>query len=144
MILTDFFEFRLYRDGTLIDRVTIGRYFTARQLKTTPPLENVDEFVSLLEKFFAFKLPRTFTAEKLAVELAKRTRFLRDQVVAEELRDESSGGGDLSGFYQAFKKYLIAGLTPEQFADLYSQTITYGLFAARTRAGDEPVAPELR
>jgi predicted helicase len=55
-------------------------------------------------------------------------------VVAEELRDEGSGGGDLSGFYQAFKKYLIAGLTPEQFADLYSQTITYGLFAARTRA----------
>jgi hypothetical protein len=134
LILTDFFEFRLYRDGILIDRATIGRYFTARQLKTTPPLENVDEFETLLNKFFAFKLPKTFTAEKLAVELAKRTRFLRDQVVAEELRDESPGGGDLSGFYKAFKKYLIAGLTPEQFADLYSQTITYGLFAARTRA----------
>ena len=134
LILTDFFEFRLYREGTLIDQVTIGRYFTARQLKTTPPLENVDEFEALLEKFFAFKLPKTFTAEKLAVELAKRTRFLRDQVVAEELRDESTGGGDLSGFYRAFKRYLIAGLTQEQFADLYSQTITYGLFAARTRA----------
>ena len=135
VILTDFFEFRLYRDGVMIDRVTIGRYFTARQLKSTPTLENAEAFETLLEKFFAFKLPQSFTAEKLAVELAKRTRFLRDQVVAEELRDESSGGsGDLSGFYQAFKKYLIAGLTTEQFADLYSQTITYGLFAARTRA----------
>ena len=134
VILTDFYEFRLYREGELIDKVSIGRHFTARQLKSTPPLENVDEFEGLLEKFFAFKLPKTFTAEKLAVELAKRTRFLRDQVVAEELRDESTGGGDLSGFYKAFKKYLIAGLTPEQFADLYSQTITYGLFAAKTRA----------
>ena len=36
-------------------------------------------------------------------------------------------------FYQAFKQYLIPSLTPEEFADLYSQTITYGLFAARTR-----------
>ena len=135
VILTDFFEFRLYRDGVMIDRVTIGRYFTARQLKSTPTLENAEAFETLLEKFFAFKLPQSFTAEKLAVELAKRTGFLRDQVVAEELRDENSGGGgDLSGFYQAFKKYLIAGLTTEQFADLYSQTITYGLFAARTRA----------
>ncbi|HAF48170.1 MAG TPA: DNA methyltransferase [Anaerolineaceae bacterium] len=134
LILTDFYEFRLYREGQLIDRVTIGRHFTARQLKTTPVVENADEFEALMAKFFAFKLPKSFTAEKLAVDLAKRTRFLRDQVVAEELRDESTGGGDLSGFFNAFKQYLIAGLTQEQFADLYSQTITYGLFAAKTRA----------
>jgi hypothetical protein len=134
LILTDFYEFRLYREGQLIDRVTIGRHFTARQLKTTPVVENPDEFEALMAKFFAFKLPKSFTAEKLAVDLAKRTRFLRDQVVAEELRDESTGGGGLSGFYNAFKRYLIAGLTQEQFADLYSQTITYGLFAAKTRA----------
>jgi len=31
LILTDFFEFRLYREGTLIDQVTIARYFTANQ-----------------------------------------------------------------------------------------------------------------
>jgi hypothetical protein len=41
------------------------------------------------------------------------------------------------GFYKAFQKYLIPSLTPEQFADLYSQTITYGLFAARTRTEGE-------
>lgn len=134
VILTDFYEFRLYREGQLIDQVSIGRHFTAKQLKSTPSLENVDPFKELLEKFFAFKLPETFTAEKLAIELAKRTRFLRDQVVTEELRDEEQGGSGLSGFFNAFKEYLIAGLTQEQFADLYSQTITYGLFAARTRA----------
>jgi len=36
-----------------------------------------------------------------------------------------------------FKKYLIGTLTEKQFADLYAQTITYGLFAARTRANGE-------
>ncbi|MDY6867588.1 MAG: N-6 DNA methylase [Chloroflexota bacterium] len=134
IILTDFYEFCLYREGQLIDKISIGRHFTAKQLKSTPPLENIEQFQELLEKFFAFKLPETFTAEKLAIELAKRTRFLRDQVVTEELRDEEQGGTGLSGFFNAFKEYLIAGLTQEQFADLYSQTITYGLFAARTRA----------
>ena len=133
LILTDFYEFRLYRDGQEIERATIGRRFTAQKLKTTPKLENIEAFEKLANQFFGFKLPRTFTAESLAVELAKRTRFLRDQVVAEELKESELGKGDIFGFYEAFQKYLIPSLTPEQFADLYSQTITYGLFAARTR-----------
>ena len=71
----------------------------------------------------------------LAKELAKRTRFLKDEVVIQELKEEESQGkGFISGFYEAFRKYLISGLSKEEFADLYSQTITYGLFAARTRS----------
>lgn len=67
------------------------------------------------------------------MELAKRTRFLRD-VVAEELREEQAKeAGTLLGFFEAFQRYLIAHLSVEDFADLYAQTITYGLFAARTR-----------
>ena len=133
LILTDFYEFRLYRDGQEVDRVTIARHNTAYRLKTTPALENIEAFEKLADQFFGFKLPKTFTAESLAIELAKRTRFLRDQVVSEELKESEQGKGDIYGFYQAFKKYLISSLTPQQFADLYSQTITYGLFAARTR-----------
>ncbi|NIR10118.1 MAG: DNA methyltransferase, partial [Candidatus Aminicenantes bacterium] len=47
------------------------------------------------------------------------------------------GANYILGFYEAFQKYLIYGLTKEGFADLYSQTITYGLFAARTRCTGE-------
>lgn len=133
LILTDFYEFRLYREGHEVDRVTIARYNTPHRLRTTPGLENIEAFEKLADQFFGFKLPKTFTAESLAIELAKRTRFLRDQVVSEELKESEQGKGDIFGFYQAFKKYLISSLTPQQFADLYSQTITYGLFAARTR-----------
>jgi len=134
LILTDFYEFRLYRNGELFDRVSVGRPFIAQNIKTIPPVEHAKEFEDLLDKFFAFSLPRVFKAEELAVELAKRTRFLRDQVIIEELKEETKGKGDIYGFYNAFKKYLITGLTEKQFADLYSQTITYGLFAARTRS----------
>jgi len=44
LILTNFFEFRLYRNGTLINKVLIGRPFIMHKLKTAPPVEN-----SLLE-----------------------------------------------------------------------------------------------
>jgi very-short-patch-repair endonuclease len=131
VILTDFYEFRLYRQSVLVERALLARPFIAQTLKTKPPTEQVEALTHLFETFFSFALPPSFTAEDLARELARRTRFLRDQVIRPEL---VQGQGAIYGFYQAFQKYLIAGLTEEQFADLYAQTITYGLFAARTRA----------
>jgi len=138
LILTNFFEFRLYRDGNLIEKVLTGRPYVMNDLGKVPPVENETKFLLLLEKFFSFSLPKVYNAKNLAVELAKRTRFLRDEVIAEELREEESKGeGNILGFFEAFKDYLIKGLTKEDFADLYSQTITYGLFAARTRTDKE-------
>ena len=138
VILTNFYEFRLSRDSQLIDTVQIGRPEIAHKLKTAPPPEHEEEFIKLMHTFFSFSLPKVNTAKTLAQELAKRTRFLRDEVISIELKEkERKGNKDILGFYEAFKKYLIGTLTHEQFADLYSQTITYGLFAARTRTGKD-------
>jgi len=138
VILTNFFEFRLYKNGSLADLVQIARPFWVHQIKTVPPAENEDKFFTLLEKFLAFALPKVYSAKTLALELAKRTRFLRDEVVSQELKEEAEPRTNyISGFYEAFRKYLISGLSKEDFADLYSQTITYGLFAARARSGNE-------
>ena len=135
LILTNFLEFRLYRNGDLVQTVLAGRPFILNAVHTTPPLENPDELYTLLDRFLDFALPQTFTAESLAVELAKRTRLLRD-VIGEQFQQEQANPGMLAGFFEAFQTYLIGSLTPEDFADLFAQTITYGLFAARTRAGD--------
>jgi hypothetical protein len=135
LILTNFYEFRLYRNGQRVAHVLLARPYIPAKLKTIPPAEHTDEFLALLEKFFQFSLPAKFTAESLARELATRTRFLRDQVIKEELRETSSlGAKKILGFYEAFQRHLIFNLKPDEFADLYAQTITYGLFAARTRA----------
>ncbi|HWP92860.1 MAG TPA: type ISP restriction/modification enzyme [Thermodesulfobacteriota bacterium] len=163
LLLTNFFEFRLYRQGILDKKTFIARPYVMHKLKGVPPVENEEEFLSLLERFFSFSLPKVYDAKTLAIELAKRTRFLKDEVVTQELKsvgqaflpdsnkykevtdrnvcptginvmDKDVRPNVLHGFYEAFKKYLISGLTKEDFADLYSQTITYGLFAARTRS----------
>jgi hypothetical protein len=135
LILTNFYEFRLYRNGQRVANVLLARPYIPVKLKTIPPAEHTDEFFALIEKFFQFSLPTKFTAESLAKEPATRTRFLRDQVIKEELRETSSTSAKkIFGFYEAFKKHLIFNLKPDEFADLYAQTITYGLFSARTRA----------
>jgi hypothetical protein len=135
LILTNFLEFRLYRNGTLIDKTSVAKPFLIHKFKTMPMVENLDNFLNLLEKFFSFTFPRVYDAKTLAIELAKRTRFLKDEIVTQELKEqEITIKGHVFGFYNAFRKYLISGLTQDDFADLYSQTITYGLFAARTRS----------
>ena len=134
VILTNFTEFRLYRNGELIEKVSIARSYIFKKLRTVPPAEHEEDFFRLLEKFFDFSLPKTYTAKTLAVELAKRTKFLKDEIVSEELK---AGTQSIHGFYDAFKEFLIAGISEDEFADLYSQTITYGLFAARLRAGKD-------
>ncbi|MBP7215134.1 MAG: N-6 DNA methylase [Candidatus Kapabacteria bacterium] len=131
VILTNFTEFRLYRNGEQIDKTSIARPFIIKQLSAVPPIENEDNLFELLERFLDFSLPRAYNARTLATELAKRTRFLMDNVITEELR---FGTESIRGFYEIFKEFLIFDLTEKDFADIYSQTITYGLFAARLRA----------
>lgn len=138
LILTNFLEWRLYRDGNLIDNIWIARPSILNELKMVPPVENAEAFDEFLKKFFAFSIPKSYTAKTLATALAVYTRFMRDEIVKEELEEEEKiKTGDIYGFYQAFKQYLIASLTVQDFADLYAQTITYGLFAARMRADGE-------
>lgn len=138
VLLTNFLEFRLYRDGDLIDQCTIAQSHIITKVNTTPPVQQEEAFMRLMGRFFDFRLPAIRSASRLAAELAKRTRFLRDEVVNIELAEEEKEGKKvLRGFYDAFHKYLIGTITETQFADLYSQTITYGLFAAKTRADKE-------
>lgn len=131
VMLTNFTEFRFYRDGKFVDKVEIAHSKNITKLGAVPPELNEDKFYELLNNFLDYSIPKKFNAKSLATELAKRTRFLKDQVVAQELKANNK---DIQSFHNAFKEFLIAGIDEDEFADLYSQTITYGLFAARLRA----------
>jgi len=59
-------------------------------------------------------------------ELAKRIRRRVNTVLALE-----NDSGHLRQMHKAFKDNLIADLSDDAFADMFAQTITYGLFTAR-------------
>jgi hypothetical protein len=131
LILTNFYEFRLYRNGIQIANVELANPVFLKLFK--PPVlipQNVEKFIGLLAEFFSFVTPRAYKAKNLATELAKRTRFMT-AIIKEELDHNTKS---LIEFYQAFKEELIESLTFEKFADMYAQTISYGLFAARVKA----------
>jgi len=129
LILTNFLEFYLFREGKIINEVRLANPVFLKLGKEPVP-ENIDKFNELLDQFFSFSVPQTYTAKSLATELAKRTRFL-SSLILEELSEETEV---ISGIYKAFKEELIESLTEEGFADMYAQTISYGLFSARIQA----------
>ncbi|HPS40162.1 MAG TPA: N-6 DNA methylase, partial [Candidatus Cloacimonadota bacterium] len=138
LILTNFYEFRLYQHGMFVESVIIASPINATQMHITPPASHMDELATLLDRYFSFSLPAITDPKSLANALAKRTRFLRDEIITIELAvEEMQGKKVLLNFYESFKKLLINNLSIEQFADLYAQTLTYGIFAARTRSEGE-------
>ena len=112
-ILTNFIDFQLWRDGQLREQARIA--------------DGTESLETLLEHFLnAGQVPIT-APETLARYLARRTRELQTQI-ATTLTDENS---EIYGMFSAFKELLISTLTPADFADMYAQTLAYGLFAAR-------------
>jgi predicted helicase len=69
------------------------------------------------------------TSKALAKELAHLAREIRRR--ANELLEEESDKGPLRTLHNAFKEALIHDLKFDDFADMYAQTIAYGLLAAR-------------
>lgn len=138
LILTNFYEFRLYQHGEFVQSVELGSAINAVQMHHTPPMQHVAQMEELLTRYFSFSLPAITDPKSLADALARRTRFLRDEILKYELAEEERQGKKvLLNFYDSFKKLLINNLSLEQFADLYAQTLTYGIFAARTRSEGE-------
>jgi len=125
LLLTDFREVRLFRNGELVARAAIS-------------IGNWPELSVVLDRFFAFGgVTGPASAAWLATALAGRTRVLSACVL--DLLREERGRGEVSrigGLLLAFREYLRAKLDDQEFADLYAQTIAYGLLAARLRRLD--------
>jgi predicted helicase len=140
LILTNLLEFRLYRNGKLVDSAELCRLSALQGFK--PPLpENIDSFFKLLNEFYSFSTPEIKSASELAVVLANKTKFSKD-ILSEVLEKKGSDSIPLESFYEVFRRTLIGSLTEERFVDLYAQTITYGLFAAKMIARGEEINKE--
>ncbi|MCD2115009.1 hypothetical protein LQ384_28445 [Rhodococcus rhodochrous] len=79
-------------------------------------------------------------AEALSSRMAEVAQDLKSEVLA--LYEVETDQGPLRTLYEEFRTELVADLTVEKFADVYAQTMVYGLFTARVahpeafKAGD--------
>ena len=121
-VLTNFVEFRLYTE----DELRASASLSIENGRALLP-EEVHALETLLNRFFGADALNITTPEVLAMHLARRTRELQIQIATAVADEENT----LFRMFETFQEHLLATLTPADFADMYAQTLAYGMFAAR-------------
>jgi len=86
----------------------------------------------LIQNFCTYIGNTIKSPKKLASMMAAKARLL--QVILEKAITSDEQTQDNTALQQQFKTFkdvLIHDLEPQGFADIYAQTLTYGMFAAR-------------
>ncbi len=129
IVFTDYLDFHLYEHGEFVDSVRIAEI---KGDKIVSVVDAEDKFISMIQHLGSSAIQRITSAPRLAKLMAGKARLL-ENIIETAMNDEARSyeNDNLRGQYQAFKDVLIQELKPEDFADIYAQTIAYGMFAAR-------------
>jgi len=129
MIFTDYLDFLIYRDDILVERIAIAEV-TSGGIK--PLTENFELFQRLLKNFCTYTGQTIKSSKRLAELMANKAGLLAN-IISKALTsdEEKSEDSTLKDQMIAFREILIHDITPKGFADVYAQTIAYGMFAAR-------------
>lgn len=129
LIFTDYLDFHLYIEGNFVMKISIGELIGNQIVGTT---ENYARFESFIADFCTHVGQTIKSPKKLAEMMAGKARLLSDIIenalTSDEYNHEDSS---LKDQMHSFKRILIHDITPKGFADVYAQTIAYGMFAAR-------------
>jgi len=129
IFFTDYLNFHLYRNSQFVTKISIAKIID-NEIK--PLTENFASFENLL-KNFCTNISQTITnPNQLAQMMARKARLLAE-VIEKSINNDLKNQEDstLKEQMMAFKQILIHDITSNGFADVYSQTICYGMFAAR-------------
>lgn len=129
LIITDYIDFHFYREGVFTTKISIG-YIEDGFIK--PRIENFEQFTQLFRNFCETISQNIKSPTRLAEMMAGKARLMAD-IIEKSLNDDDENGNisNLKKQMLSFQKMLISDIDNKSFSDLYSQTIAYGLFAAR-------------
>ena len=131
LIYTNGVDFEFIRDGEPVHFVSIASFLMGLQ----PIPEKFGELERQL-RLFAEQKPITIrSASKLAEMMAAKAAIIKDEIGI-ALKDDPEYRSGLGGQFKSFKSNLLPALEPDEFADIYAETITYGMFAARFHDDD--------
>ena len=133
LIYTDGLVFLFYRDGILRNEVRIGQHLMGWQAMP-------ENFAALQHALadFAVQTPVTITSpEVLATLMAGKAALIKD-ILGRSLAADRDAKTELSDQFHAFRDQLIHDISIDDFADMYAETIAYGMFAARLHDDVDP------
>lgn len=131
IIITNYLDFVLLKDGAEFNRVTLrpqNRINDDFDINAIP----VVEIEALFQMFLAEEPRGIATTRDLAEQLALRCHDLREfltQNITKHKKDKVKT--HLVNLYDAFQQYVDSELGEEDFADAFSQTLGYSLFIAK-------------
>jgi len=113
-VLTDYYRFIFIREESIVGRASV---------------EDPGALTAAFSAFLAYAPPAIRSPKRLAQELARRARLLRDGLLSLLRREPEDG--PLRQVHSFYRRSLMDDLDEEGFADTFAQTIVYGLFLAR-------------
>lgn len=129
LIITDYLDFHFYVNGEFKTSIRIAEIHQ-NQIKPIP--ENFEHFKTLIANFCLFTGQTIRSSKKLAEMMAAKAKVLADVIEkaidSDEITQENSS---IKEQMNAFTEILIHDIKPKEFADIYAQTIAYGMFSAR-------------
>jgi len=128
MLLTDYVDFKWFVEGQERDAKSLGSTKGGKLATTT---ENRELARQLIADFLSQLPLKVAQVDELARRMAAKAREIKEHLL-KELRDKDSAS-PLFLQLEAFRQTLLRSLTEEEFADMYAQTLAYGLFAARAQ-----------
>lgn len=126
LIYTNGVDFEFIREGESVHFVSIADFLMGLQ----PNPERFEELERQLRLFAEQKPISIRSAAKLAEMMAAKAAIIKDEIGI-ALNEDPQFGTGLGIQYKSFKANLLPALESDEFADLYAETITYGMFAAR-------------
>ena len=130
LALTDYIEFRFYRNGIQYEEPIKIAHYDIKNRTLTPLPENYEHAAKTLLDFTQTQKEPVKSGSHLAKIMGGKAQRIRDNI-RHFLALESTQNTELIRVYEAIKKMLVHDLTLESFADMYAQTLVYGLFVAR-------------
>ena len=127
IVFTDYLDFHLYIGGEFQDAVRLAEI---RGNKIVANEANEEHFLLMVSRLVNSKPQKITSPVKLAKVMASKARMLA-QVIEKALDNDPDGTTELAQQMKVFKDLLIHDLNNKTFADIYAQTIAYGLFSAR-------------
>jgi hypothetical protein len=129
LIFTDYLDFHFYKDGVFVTKISIARI---ENNAIVPLQENFDQFNNLIANFAQTISQTIKSPTKLAQMMAGKAKLMAD-VIEKALNSDDENGirSSIKSQMLSFQQMLIHDIDNKSFADIYSQTIAYGMFAAR-------------